>query len=234
MSHHVTIYGALWATSKENNVINPVNGTVSQNTLLGVIRISCVNEPIFRRYHQTMSLLRSDSVCSSSKSLNRFPCRSDFSWERTQSQMAQDPVNTGHVVSYRSSSYLQLQFRFRRISCVICTINCAVHVFPLNMNLNVSTTIIFTDTQNLVALRMSFDGVTSLILPISYHDLSAISDISNIKQSTKEHQTSKERQHELVMMSFDVCKSLTPIWLFSAYQNERSGYYLFNFFQSAP
>ena len=32
------------------------------------------------------------------------------------------------------------------------------------MNLNVSTGIIFADTQNLVALRMSFDGVTSFIL----------------------------------------------------------------------
>ena len=77
--------------------------------------------------------------------------------------------------------------------------------------------IIFTDTQNLMALRMSFDGVTSLIFPISYHDLCAISDISNIKQPTKEHHTKKERRHELVVMSFDVCKSLTPIHLFSAY-----------------
>ena len=95
------------------------------------------------------------------------------------------------------------------------------------MNLNVSTGIIFADTQNLMvrlmALRMSYDGVTSLIFPISYHDLRAISDISNIKQPTKEHQTSKERRHELIMMSFDVCKSLTPICLFSAYRTERSG-----------
>ena len=103
------------------------------------------------------------------------------------------------------------------------------------MNLNVSTGIIFADTQNLVALRMSFDGVRSLIFPISYHDLCAISDISNIKQPTKEHQVSKERRHELIMMSIDVCKSLTPICLFFAYQTERSGYYLFHFFfQSAP
>ena len=62
-------------TSKENNVINPVSGTVSQNTLPGVVRISCVVEHIFHRYHQTMSFLRSDSMRSSSKSLNRFPCR---------------------------------------------------------------------------------------------------------------------------------------------------------------
>ena len=94
------------------------------------------------------------------------------------------------------------------------------------MNLNVSTGIIFADTQNLMTLRMYFDGVTSL----SYRDLCAISDISNIKQPTKEHQTSKERRHELVMMSFDVCKSLTPICLFSAYQTEWWGYYLFHFF----
>ena len=82
------------------------------------------------------------------------------------------------------------------------------------MNLNVSTGIIFTDTQNLMALRMSFDGVTSLIFPNSYHDYCAISDILNINQPTKEHQTSKERRHELVIMSFDVCKSLTPICMF--------------------
>ena len=62
---------ALWATSKENNVINLVNDTVSQNILPGVVRISCVVEPTFRRNHQTMSLLRSDSMRCSSKSLNR-------------------------------------------------------------------------------------------------------------------------------------------------------------------
>ena len=93
------------------------------------------------------------------------------------------------------------------------------------MNLNVSMGIIFADTQDLMALRMSFDGGTSLIFPSSHHDLCAISDISNIKQLTKEHQTSKERRHELVMMSFDVCKCLTPICLFSAYQTERLRYF---------
>ena len=103
------------------------------------------------------------------------------------------------------------------------------------MNLNMSMDIIFADTQNLVALRMSFDGVTSLIFPISYRDLCANFDISNTKQPTIEHLTSKELRHELVMMAFDVCKSLTPFYLFSAYQTERSGYYLFSFFfQSAP
>ena len=81
-----------------------------------------------------------------------------------------------------------------------------------------------------MALRMSFAGVTSLIFPFSYHDLCAISDILNIKPPAKEHQTSKDRRHELVMMSFDVCKSLTPICMFSAYQTERSGYYPFFFF----
>ena len=50
------------------------------------------------------------------------------------------------------------------------------------MNLGMSMGIIFPDTQNLVTLRMSFDGVTSLIFPISYHDLCAISDILNIKK----------------------------------------------------
>ena len=98
------------------------------------------------------------------------------------------------------------------------------------MNLNVSMGIILADTQNLMALEMSFDGITSLIYPISYHNLCAISDISNIKQPTKEHQTSKERRHELFMMSFNFCKCLTPFCLFSAYQTERSGYYLFIFF----
>ena len=70
--------------------------------------------------------------------------------------------------------------------------------------------IIFTDTHELYGTS----DVKSLIFPISYHDLCAISDISNIKNPTKEHLTSKERQHELVMMSFDVCKNLTPICLF--------------------
>ena len=102
------------------------------------------------------------------------------------------------------------------------------------MNLNVSTGIIFADTHNLMTLWMSFDGVTSLTFPISYHDLCAIPDISNIKQPTKEHQTSKERRHEVVIVSFDVCKSLTPICPFSAYQTEWLGYYLFHSFQSAP
>ena len=138
--------------------------------------------------------------------------------------MAQNPVNTGHVVSYRISCYLPLQFLIPRISYV--------NVVPLNVNLNVSTGITFIDTQNLMELRLSFDGVTSLIsLSISYHDHRAISDISNIKQPTKEHQTSKERRQELAMMSFDVCKCLTPIYLFSAYQTERLGYYLFHFFK---
>ena len=67
------------------------------------------------------------------------------------------------------------------------------------MNLNVSTGIIFADTQNLMALRMSFDGVTSLIFSIDYQDLCAISNISNIKQPIKEHQTSKERRHEFLI-----------------------------------
>ena len=81
MYHNVTYYGAFWATSKKNNVINLVKGTVSQNILPGVVRISFVVEPIFRRYmyHQTI-ILRSDFVHSSYKSLNRCPCRSVFSW----------------------------------------------------------------------------------------------------------------------------------------------------------
>ena len=102
------------------------------------------------------------------------------------------------------------------------------------MNLNVFVGIIFADTQNLMALRMSFDGVTSVIFQNSFHDYCAISDISNINQTTKEQQTSKERRQELVIMSFDVCKSLTPICMFSAYQIERLRYYLFHLFQSAP
>ena len=78
MSHHITIYGALWATSGENNVINTVNGTFSQNTHPGVVRINCVVEPIFRRYHQTMSILRSDNVRSSPPSMQiRFQLRKE-------------------------------------------------------------------------------------------------------------------------------------------------------------
>ena len=118
--------------------------------------------------------LRSYSVHSSSKLLNCFPCRSG---ERTQSQMAQDPVNTGHVVSYRISSYLPLQFLLEEylVSSVYLTVlyTCCL----LNMSFDVSTGIIFADMQNLMALRMSFDGVTSIIFRISYHDRCAISDI---------------------------------------------------------
>ena len=95
------------------------------------------------------------------------------------------------------------------------------------MNIYVSTGIIFLDTQNLVALRMSFDGVASLIFPNSYHDYCAISDILNINQPTKEQQTSKECRHELVIMSFDICKSLAPICMFFAYNSHR-------FFFAAP
>ena len=102
------------------------------------------------------------------------------------------------------------------------------------MNLNVFMGIIFADTQNLMTLRMSFDGVTSVIFPNSYHDHCAISDISNINQMIKEQQTSKERRHEFVIMSFNVCESSTPICMFSAYQTEMLRYYLFHLFQSAP
>ena len=69
------------------------------------------------------------------------------------------------------------------------------------MNLNVSTGIIFADTQSLMVLRMPFDGVTLLIFLISYQDRCAISDISNIKQPTEEHQTSKKRLREPVVIS---------------------------------
>ena len=103
------------------------------------------------------------------------------------------------------------------------------------MNLDVSTGIIFADTHNLMALRMSFEGVTSLIFYyFPYHDLCEISDISNIKQLAKEYQTSKERRHELVVMSCDVCKSLTPICRFLP--TKLKGWILIFslFFQSAP
>ena len=40
------------------------------------------------------------------------------------------------------------------------------------------------------------------IFSISYPDLCAIFDNSNTKRPTKEHATSKERRHELVMMTF--------------------------------
>ena len=207
MSHHVTIYGALWTMSKENNVINLVNGTVSQNTLSDVLRISCVVEPIFRRYHQTMSLLRYDSVRSSYISLNRFSCRSDFSWGKNAKSNGARSSEYGAccILIFHSSFSLRESLE----SSVYLTVLYKCRL--LNMNLNMSTDIIFADT-----LRMSFDGVTSLIFTNSYHDHCAISDISNINQPTKEHQTSTERRHELVIMSFDVCKSLTPICMFSA------------------
>ena len=116
-------------------------------------------------------------------------------------------MNTGHPTVSLLIFHSSFSFRESVVSL------CCTRVFSLNMNLNVSMGIIFAETQNLMALRMTFDGVTSLIFPITNHDLCAISDISNIKQSTKEHKTSKERRHELVVMSFDVCKSLTPMCL---------------------
>ena len=176
MSHHVTIYGALWATSKENNVINLVNDTVSQNILPGVVRIFCVVKPTFRRYHQTMSLLRSDSVRCTSISLYR-----RFSWEGNANSNGARSSEYGAccILPYLflSSTPLSPSAKFL---CHLYTKLCYTHVVPLYMNLNVSTSIIFADTQNLMALRMSFDGVTSLIFFISYHNLCAISDISNI------------------------------------------------------
>ena len=79
--------------------------------------------------------------------------------ERMQSQMAQDPVNTG--------PYLFLSFTpvspSANLLCHLYTLLRCTSVVPLNMNLNVSTGINFADTQNLMSLRMSFDGVTSLI-----------------------------------------------------------------------
>ena len=163
MSHHVTIYGALWATSKENNVINLVNDTVSQNTLPGVVPICCVVEIIFRRYQQTMSFLK----IWSSKSLNRFPCRSNFSRGNNSKSNGARSSEYGACFILR---YLFLSFTpvspSPNLFCHLYTLLCCKRVVPLNMNLNVSTGIIFADTQNLMALRMSFDGVTSLIFPI--------------------------------------------------------------------
>ena len=191
MSHHVTIYGALWKTSKENNVINLVNGPVYQNTLPDVLRISCVVEPIFRRYLQTVSLLRSDSVRSSYISLNHFPCRSDFSCGKNAKSNGARPKEYGSccILIFYSSFSLRESLEASVYYNVLYTCR------PLNMNLNVSIGIIFADTQNLIALRRSFDSVWSVIFPNSYHDHCAISDISNINQTKKEHQTSKERRH---------------------------------------
>ena len=69
--------------------------------------------------------------------------------------MAQNPVNTGHDVSLSSTPVSP--------SANLSSHLCCTRVVPLNMNLNVSTGIRFADTQSLVALRMSFNGVTSLI-----------------------------------------------------------------------
>ena len=146
--------------------------------------------------------------------------------------MAQDPK--GHVISYRISSYLPIQLLPPRIACVICILNCCIHVFPLYMNLNCVHGHHIRNHTELDDTSDIFRWHNVAHFSTFYYDLCAISDISNIKQPTKEHQTSNERRRELVMMSFDVCKSLTPIWLFSAYQTEWSGYYLFHFFQSAP
>ena len=103
-----------------------------------------------------------------------------------KSQMKQDPVT---VTEYGACCILQyLFFSSTQVSpsanlwCHLYTELCCTRDVPLYMILNVSMSIIFADTQNFMALRMSFDGVTLLIFPISYQDLCAISDISNIKQ----------------------------------------------------
>ena len=98
------------------------------------------------------------------------------------------------------------------------------------MNLNVSMGIIIADTQSLMTLLMSFDGITLIIFPISYHDHCAISDITNIKQPTKEHQTSKERLHERVMMSIDVCKESDANLPVFCLPNGKVGILSFSFF----
>ena len=194
-----------------------VNGTVDQNTLPGVLRISCVFEPISRRYLQTVSLLRSDSVRSTYISLNRFPCRSDFSSEKNAKSNSTRSSEYGSrcILIFHSSFSLRESLESSVHLTMLYTCR------PLNMNLNVSMGIIFADTQNLMALRMSFDDVTPVFFPNSYHDHCATSDISNINQATKEHQTSTERRHELVIMSFDVCKSLTPICIFFCLPNQK-------------
>ena len=140
-------------------------------------------------------LFRSDSMRSSSKSLNHFPCRSDFSWVRTQSQMVQYPVNTGTLYPIVFHLIFQSSFSIREslVSSVYLIIlyTCCSSLYELKC---VHGHHIRRQT-NLMALRMSFDGVTTLIFPISYHYLFVIFDISNIKQPTKDHQTSKENRH---------------------------------------
>ena len=167
----------------------------------------------------------------SSKSLKRFPCRSDYSWGKDAKSNGARSSENGEccILPYLFLSSTPVS-PSANILCHLYTLLCCTRVVHLNMNLTVSMGIILAHTQNLMALRMSFDGGTSLIFPISYHDRCAISNISNIKQLTKEHQTSKERRHELVMMFFDVFECLAPIYLFSAYQTESLGYHLFQIF----
>ena len=133
MSHHVTIYGALWRTSKESNVINLVNGTVSQNTLPGVVRISCAVEPIFCRYHQTMSFLRSDSVRGSSKSLNRFQCRSDFSKGKNAKSNGARSSEYGVrcILPYFFLSSTPVSPSANLLCHLLSILNCVVHVLFL-------------------------------------------------------------------------------------------------------
>ena len=168
---------------------------------------------------------------SSSKSLKSlFFCRSDLSWRKNAKS------NGARSSEYRACCILP--YLFSSSTPVSSSTNILYHLYsylcctcnPLNMTLNVSMGIIFADKQNSMTLRMSFDGVTSVIFPISYHDLCAISDISNNKQPTKEYQTSKERRHELVMILFDVCKSWTPICLFFCLPNRKVGILSFYFF----
>ena len=148
MYHHATNYGAVWF---ERRQINPaVNVTVSQNTLPCVVRISCVVEPIFHRYHQTMLFfLRSDSLCCSSKL-----CKSDFSWgKKAKSNGARSSEYVACcVLPYLLIFHSSFSFRESLVSYVYLFFfffnNCAVHVLFLLKyeHLNVCTGIIFADT----------------------------------------------------------------------------------------
>ena len=100
---------------------------------------------------------------SSYISLNRFPCRSDFSWGKNAKSNGARSSEYGSccILIFHSSFYLRGSLESSVYLTVLYTCR------PLNMNLNVLMGIIFADTQNLMALRMSFDGVTSVIFPSS-------------------------------------------------------------------
>ena len=110
--------------------------------------------------------------------------------------MAQDPVNKGHVVLLFStpvSPYANLES--------------SVYLTVLYTCLPLIKYDLKTVHGHHIRRHTELDGTSDVFrwrnvanFSKFLRDHCAISDISNINQQTKEHQTSQERRHELVIM----------------------------------